>query len=264
MGLFFGGRKIINMTNQNITVQSNSITKYIIASSIALAIFVIVVLLLYALPVNSITLTLFRLLPIPVAKVDSSYVSLSQIEHETNSRIKDNPALQQKFKAYANLKAAGKLLNTYNIPAAKKATEADKLIEVKIWWNGQENLNTKAWQKMKQVQAALFSNDDFGQASQQYSEDLATKQFNGDAGFVSLNDVLPEYAEKVALIKPGTGDKLVIVSRNGLHLVELLEVSTDNTNTTRFHIREIFIASVGFEDWYNSQISNIKALLYIK
>ena len=132
-----------------------------------------------------------------------------------------------------------------------------ELAALQMWYNGQENLNTGAYATLKQAESDLVAGTDFGSVAQKLSDDGRTAQLYGDSGFVNTSDLLPEIAAAVQNMK--IGDTKQLISREGLHYVTIEgRKAADATHSEQIRIRQIFIQTSGFADWFTSETKNIQ------
>ncbi len=106
-----------------------------------------------------------------------------------------------------------------------------------VWLSSNQQINSVEYRKLAQAQAALSA------------------QIGGDLGFVSNADVLPEMYSAFASAKDSKPH--IANSRLGIHLFEVL--GTDNKgpgNSTRYHVRQIFIKTTDFDQWFAGQMKN--------
>jgi parvulin-like peptidyl-prolyl isomerase len=130
-----------------------------------------------------------------------------------------------------------------------------------IWFNGQESLNQEAYGKRKELLDKLAQGKSFEDVVKEYTQDEATKQFGGDAGFVAESELSPEFRQGLKEVK--SGDQLNIVSRYGLHIVKVPEVNREQ-GEAKYHILQIFVQQDGFEQWYAQETGKISSRKLVK
>ena len=108
-------------------------------------------------------------------------------------------------------------------------------------------MDEKDYDLAKTVLDKLSSGVDFGELAGQYSQDEATRYFGGDAGFVNLQEALPEFRERVVTMS--TGQVAVVASRHGLHVVKVADVVQNPDSATLYHVYDILLSSVGATPW---------------
>ncbi len=130
-----------------------------------------------------------------------------------------------------------------------------------IWYNAQKDLSPAAYEQVQKLQAMLDQGQAFEDVVKVYTQDEATKDFGGDTGFVKIAELAPEF--KAPLANAQAGDRIVVVSRYGLHILKVVEVDK-SAEEPSYHLQQLFIQVLGFEDWYNKQVDSIKARKLIK
>jgi len=157
------------------------------------------------------------------------------------------------------------LAQTYHIDPQEfkdKALAADVLrINLAVWHNSQKDLNKAAYDKQQQLIAMLDQGQTFEAVVKGYTEDEATKDFGGDIGTVKLTELASEFRQP--LLNAQSGDRILVVSRYGLHIVKVVEVNKTAPETT-YHLQQLFIQAKGFEEWYTQQAQNLKVRKLIK
>lgn len=95
------------------------------------------------------------------------------------------------------------------------------------------------------------------------SQDEATKQFNGDSGYVRVSEVLPEFAEGLTKLK--VGEVGVVPSRHGLHIFKMEEVvgGGDATQESFYRFREIFLEVPEYDAWLQNELKNSRLMPFV-
>lgn len=138
----------------------------------------------------------------------------------------------------------------------------DRKTALQIWYNGQENLNSEAFQKAERLQKLLAEGTPFEQLAADNSQEPLSKAFNGDLGYLEAKDLLPEILRAVDTMR--TGEIKKVATRQGLHIIKL--DGKDNLgqdNGQRIHLKQIFISESGFENWLDAEINKIKIIKLI-
>jgi len=130
-----------------------------------------------------------------------------------------------------------------------------------IWFNQQQNLNQDAYNKQKDLLAKLDQGQAFDDVVKAYTQDEATKDFGGDAGFIRLSQLSPEF--RTALTNAKAGGRVNIVSRYGLHIVQVVDVDKTGSEPS-YHIKQLYIKESDFDAWYNQQAGKISSHKLIK
>jgi foldase protein PrsA len=134
---------------------------------------------------------------------------------------------------------------------------------VAVWFNQQESLNQPTYAKAHELQAKLDSGTSFDDVAKDYTADEATKDFAGDSGFVSVQDLLPEFQEALNGVGPNTTK--LIPSRYGLHIFRILEKDSGGENgAERVHIQQIFVKNDTYETWYRDEAGKLKVTKFLK
>ncbi len=129
--------------------------------------------------------------------------------------------------------------------------------DLATWFNKQENLNQSAYQKLSDLERMLNEGKSFEEVAAQYTQDEATKDFAGDSGFVTIEELLPEFqdsAKNAELNKP-----IRVASRYGVHLIIVSAKDIDpETQAERYNLKQIFFQPEDFQKWFKSETSDIK------
>ncbi len=183
-------------------------------------------------------------------EVDSEYKRVvDQYASGDNSKFKDT--LEQSY---------GMTEAEFKVNVLRQDILQNKLA---VWFNGQESLNQDAYKTAKDLMGKLNSGTSFDDVAKTYTADEATKDFAGDSGFVSINDLLPEFSS--ALSNINIGETKQISSRYGIHILKLLEKDNNGENgQERVHLQQIFIKTGNFEDWFSQQTDNIRVKKFLK
>lgn len=135
------------------------------------------------------------------------------------------------------------------------------LTNLTIWYHNQKDLNQAAYAKEKELLDKLDSGTSFEEVVKAYTQDEATKDFGGDMDFVKLSELAPEFRNAVKDAK--NGDRLTVVSRYGLHILQVIEIDRSQGEPS-YHLQQIFIEGNKFEEWYMQQADAVKAIKLIK
>ncbi len=136
-------------------------------------------------------------------------------------------------------------------------------LDLNLWFNRQQMLNDQAYKKVASLQQSLQAGTSFETLANQQSEDTASKQLEGDLGFLDIQELLPEFKEQ--LDGTSDGEVKLISSRYGLHLVKV--AGHDNGGMdggTRLHIKQIFVKTSDFSKWFEQQRQNYKTHIFVK
>lgn len=139
------------------------------------------------------------------------------------------------------------------------------LLQTKLqsWFNSQADLNKEVYAKADEIMQKINSGSDFGELAKTYSDDESSKDLQGDAGTILIEDMLPEF--QVALKDAKTGDIKQITSRYGQHIVKVTERdSSEGEDKVKLHLQQIFLEQTGFTDWYTDAITKFKVYHLVK
>lgn len=129
----------------------------------------------------------------------------------------------------------------------------DKLLKIK--YNSDFNANLAAYLRVQDILAQIKAGKKFEDLALIDSDDKITGQLGGDLGFVSLNQILPELADKVIGLKVGAVSDQIAVSRLGYQILYLVETSQKNGQTL-YHLKHILVQTTGYDNWLNGQLKN--------
>jgi parvulin-like peptidyl-prolyl isomerase len=132
---------------------------------------------------------------------------------------------------------------------------------LEVWFNSQKTLNPSAYaladSLKQQLTATSATSSLFARLAVAYSQDKTTAATNGDLGFVETGNVWPEF--QAALDTAKFGDVQIVPGRDGLYIFQILAKDSNGPNSSqRAEVKEIYLKTNSFEDWYNNEIKNIK------
>lgn len=134
--------------------------------------------------------------------------------------------------------------------------------ELQIWYNNQKDLQSEQFAKIDEIKTKLDQNEGFATLAGVYSESDATKDIGGDVGIVAVTDAVPEM--QTVLKDVIEGAVVVAHSRYGHHVVKVESVDTTDPENKKMHVREIFLSSTGFDDWFNGQLDQFTTKRFLK
>ncbi len=135
------------------------------------------------------------------------------------------------------------------------------LTQLRIWFNRQQNLNQKTYTELANLQKQIDAGSKFTDFVK-FSQDKASRETFGDLGFVESTALLPEILDTIDNMK--YNETRIVASREGLHLIELLEKDNNGPgNSARFHVRQIFLPTSGFEQWQANETKKVKIIKII-
>lgn len=208
---------------------------------------------------------LLRVLPFPIALVDSK-----PLFAEGFLQIKNNLSEPSKFsdkeiyEAYINYEAKKNLASSLKISFKEKSGFKNIFINsdnldalLKSYYNDQESLSPEAHRLANNLFSRIRQGEDFAQVAKSYSADDYSKNFGGFVGIVSYEELLPEVGEKLKSVK--VGETNILPSREGLHIIKVTEQLKDKVN-----VQQISLLVPGYENWLNKELSKIKIKTIIK
>jgi parvulin-like peptidyl-prolyl isomerase len=136
----------------------------------------------------------------------------------------------------------------YKEALQKKISEEDK-----------ENINAK--NKINQAKAELDNRSKFEDVVKKYSEGESVKN-NGDLGWFSPDQMLPELAQIAFSLKKGESSD-VINSSIGFHIIEIVDLKEENSKKM-VKVRQIFVRSRGFADWLAEEEKNKDIIVLVR
>lgn len=84
-------------------------------------------------------------------------------------------------------------------------------------------------QKLEEFRQRIIAGESFSKLAILYSEDLASSKKGGELGFVSRNDLVPEFASVAFRIKEGEVSR-VVETEYGYHIIQLIEKKGERVN----------------------------------
>ncbi len=120
------------------------------------------------------------------------------------------------------------------------------------WFYGQRALNADAYKLADQIIAQAGTGKDFGSLAQQYSTDAQTATFNGDSGFLQVDQLLPEIQQPLTDAKK---DEIkTLAGYDGIHIIKILDRDSNGEGgKARVRLQEIFLKGADYTAWYDSQ-----------
>jgi parvulin-like peptidyl-prolyl isomerase len=258
---------------------------------------------LYTGPITNAKENVFKKLPLPAALVSMKFVTANEVINRVNltkkaggesgsaydmlidrKKLEDiangknikitSSAIDEEYSSIVDQYAQGNssefeqaLQKTYGMTPDefKDQVVSQRLTQayLALWYNQQENLNSDSYKTAHDLQNQLSSGGNFDDIAKTYTQDEATKDFAGDSGMISFDDLLPEF--RSALQDSKSGDVKLIASRYGLHILKVVDINNDGENGSKqIHLQQIFVQTKGFEDWLKKETDNIRVIKLIK
>ncbi len=149
-------------------------------------------------------------------------------------------------------------VSTFKNEVIRQTVTQEKL---SLWHNQQESLNSEAYKKGRELISELDKGTSFEEVATKYNQDMASKDFAGDSGFVPFKDLLPEFQD--GLKDLAIGDKKLVTSRYGLHILKVIaieEKEIDGNVDKNYNLQQIFIRPNDFLKWFTDESKNIRAI----
>lgn len=148
-------------------------------------------------------------------------------------------------------------LNTFKQEVVKQTVLQENL---KLWFNQQESLNNDQYTKARDLVSQLDSGTPFDEVAKKYSQDIASKDFAGDSGFVKYSDMLPEFQSAVKDLS--IGNIKIVASRFGIHVlrVNAIEGDSNNQDERTYNLQQIFIEPADFIGWVKTQSAQVRTV----
>jgi parvulin-like peptidyl-prolyl isomerase len=128
-------------------------------------------------------------------------------------------------------------------------------INLTTWYNSQKDLNSQTYKTAEGLLAQLKDGKAFADVAKAYTQDENGKAFDGDAGFITSKELLPEFQQQVETAALNT--PIVVASRYGVHLINVSE-KTGEGSETKYHVQQIFLKTAGIDGWLKTQMESIK------
>ncbi len=164
----------------------------------------------------------------------------------------------------AQFEAAVKENYKLSLDEFKQEVIRPDLLQTKLqtWFNNQRDLNGEAYGTADEIKQKLNSGENFGQLAKQYSDDETSKNLEGDAGTISISDMLPEF--QAVLRDAKSGDVQQITSRYGQHIVKVIDRDdSEGADKAKLHVQQIFLQQDGFTEWYDAEVAKLKIYRFI-
>jgi len=120
-----------------------------------------------------------------------------------------------------------------------------------------EKMNAKGYETARDIKTKLGQGADFAELAKQYSQDTTSKDLGGDLGWIVPEDLAPDFREAVFKLQPKQVSD-ILTSPYGLHIVQVLESSKDDSGKTSVHLRQIMLSDFNFDQWLEQQRNEAK------
>jgi hypothetical protein len=126
-----------------------------------------------------------------------------------------------------------------------------------IKYNSDYGANNDAYNKAENIINRLNQGQAFDELAKVYSDDKISGQLNGDLGFVTEGQLLPELEKAIKSSAIGEVKKQIIVSRLGYHIIYPIEVAQKDGQKV-WHVKHILITTSGYDKWIADQLNSVK------
>jgi hypothetical protein len=188
---------------------------------------------------------MLRLPEVAASKVALSTADLEQAEQALEKDLDYTQAVAAVGKSLA----ANTLVKQYVLDAKLKTWYASHAAEL------EPSLASRA----TLVKTKLDSGVAIGEVAKQYSEDLATKWFSGDTGYIDIANAVPEYREQV--LKLQKGQRTFVYTRFGIHVLEILDIAKQN-GQSYYRIAEVVLQPKDYTAWLSEQLQTVPIVWY--
>jgi parvulin-like peptidyl-prolyl isomerase len=120
---------------------------------------------------------------------------------------------------------------------------------------------SSAKNKITQAQDELAKKKTFEEVAANYSEGESAKN-GGELGWFAADQMIPEIGLTCLSLEKGA-TSAIIESPLGFHIIQLTDKKTEN-DTEKFRIKQIFVKTPTFADWFLSQEKNFPVQILIK
>lgn len=115
--------------------------------------------------------------------------------------------------------------------------------------------------KITRAQEELMKKEAFEKVAAEYSEGDSAKN-GGELGWFSANQMIPEIALTCLSLEKGATSN-IIESPLGLHIIQLTDKKTEE-DVEKFKIKQIFVRTPTFADWFFSQEKDFSIQILLK
>ncbi|OGE87658.1 MAG: hypothetical protein A3J07_03005 [Candidatus Doudnabacteria bacterium RIFCSPLOWO2_02_FULL_49_13] len=129
--------------------------------------------------------------------------------------------------------------------------------KLRVKYNSDHNYGTNFddYNRAINILSEVKASENFDAIAAEKSDDKVTGQLGGDLGFVSLDQLIPELAEKIRGLAIGRVADQIVVSRWGYHILYPVETAQREGQTV-YHIKQILVQTSGYDNWLNPQLKD--------
>lgn len=191
-----------------------------------------------------------------LAKKRDISISDAIVDQEVDSSINQFGNRQNLMSELARL--YGWTLDDFKQKIVKPELYAEKLTEAYV-----SEVDTTAQQaKIKTLyERVTAKKEDFAKVASESSEGQSAEN-NGDLGWSTQDQLVPEISDKAFSMKPGDISE-AIASPLGFHIIKLDEKKNDNGQDL-VHLRQIFVKTPTFADWLKVEMKKFKVMVFLR
>ncbi|MEZ4180448.1 MAG: peptidylprolyl isomerase [Candidatus Doudnabacteria bacterium] len=133
-----------------------------------------------------------------------------------------------------------------------------------LWFVSQEQLNQESYNTARNLLSKIEEGQNFADVAKQYTQDINSQPFAGDSGFISYQEMLPEF--KAVVKDLAINQPTMVASRSGLHIImvsAVQEAEDGSLENKKFQIQQIFIQPSSVDEWMTSQIDQMRQIIFI-
>lgn len=240
---------------------------------------------------NNLTANFSRIVPLPAAMVNYSFVSLAEVETLSRTEPENRQAVLDKLirdeivfkllkarKASATSRESGEyyshLLRQFDIEPENAAEEIarrfglsehdfKKLVVMPDYAAQKLNLilnreavSSRESQRAQKVKELVGDGLDFAKAAASYSEDEDSRYISGDLGFMTLDEADPWLKAEVEKLETGKASA-VVAAPDGYHVLRVANKNNE-AQPAKYQVQHIFIAGQNLQEYLEKQIVNYR------
>ncbi|MDP2587098.1 MAG: peptidylprolyl isomerase [Candidatus Komeilibacteria bacterium] len=192
-----------------------------------------------------------------LAKAKGLTVEPAEVDQELNFIIASSGSSAELEKMVGDL--YGWNLSQYKEKIIRPLLFAQKVMNDFNLTGGNAEIKKNLQAKRQQV---IDGTVEFSALAAEINED-DSKFSNGDLGWFKLGDILPEFEIQFLNLEAGELSQ-VFESSAGYHVVKLVEKTGEAGSDASYHLSQLFLTKVRFEDYLNEQIKKARVLTLIK
>lgn len=163
-------------------------------------------------------------------------------------------ALDLEFQEAVKKFGEGRAVEVYVVPFVYK-------IKLAQWYLQQDSLHPELSNKAKQLKQKLADAENWDELASKESQDGYSSNYGGDAGWINLDEAIPEYKEQVESMP--LNQVTLVYTRYGIHIVEVVD-KTETEGKTYTHLREVVLRDSEFEQWLSRELVSTKTTWFLR